>query len=96
MSIKKLWLFVILSFITGLIWGRVFCNAHSKYYLDPELIENYDDIAAIYVIRNGDDISLIAQETGELIFEFNRFKEADKESFKEYEDLLEEMSGLDY
>ena len=43
------------------------------------------------VIQNKDDIWIVEHKTGHLIFEYNRFKEADKEAFGEYEDLLVEI-----
>lgn len=36
-------------------------------------------------------LEVVEHKTGRLIFEYNRFKEADKEAFKEYEDLLTEI-----
>lgn len=44
------------------------------------------------VIKEGDEILIYEHYSGELIFEYNRFKEADKEAFKEYQDLLLECA----
>ena len=35
------------------------------------------------IIQNKDDIWIVEHKTGHLIFEYNRFKEADKETFGE-------------
>lgn len=89
MQIGKLWLFVILSLVTGFIWGRVFSPDMPQYYSDPQIpLGQYDQIVSVDVIRNSNDIWIVDHKTGHLIFEYNRFKEADKEAFKEYEDLL--------
>jgi len=46
----------------------------------------------VNIIQNKDDIWVVEHKTGHLIFEYNRFKEADKEAFGEYVDLLEELN----
>jgi uncharacterized membrane protein len=51
------------------------------------------DIVTVDVVREGDDISIYEHYSGELVFEYNRFKEADKEAWQEYEDLLIEIRG---
>jgi len=37
----------------------------------------------VNIIQNKDDIWVVEQKTGHLIFEYNRFKETDKEAFEE-------------
>lgn len=92
MGIKKLWLFVGLSFVTGFIWGLVLSPAIPQRHLDPQIpLGEYDQMITVDVIRNGDDIWIVDRKTGHLIFEYNRFKEADREVFEEYDDLLEEL-----
>ncbi|KPK41680.1 MAG: hypothetical protein AMJ78_04855 [Omnitrophica WOR_2 bacterium SM23_29] len=92
MCIGKLLFFVSLSLITGFIWGRVLSPDIPQHYSNPQVpIKQYDQMVTVDVIRNGDDIWIVKHKTGHLIFEYNRFKEADKEAFGEYEGLLEEM-----
>jgi hypothetical protein len=92
MEMKKLWLFIGVSFIAGFIWGGVFKDILPKQYLDPEMpTGEYKRMATIDVIQNDDDIWIVEHKTGHLIFEYNRFKEVDKEAFGEYEDFLVEM-----
>jgi len=92
MEIKKLWLFVGVSFIAGFIWGGVIKDILPHQYTDPEIPKGrYERIVSVDVIQNKDDIWVVEHKTGHLIFEYNRFKEADKEAFWEYEDLLVEI-----
>jgi hypothetical protein len=92
MEIKKLWLFVGVSFIAGFIWGGVIKDILPHQYSDPEIPKGkYSRMVSVDVIQNKDDIWVVEHKTGHLIFEYNRFKEADKEAFGEYEDLLVEM-----
>ncbi len=94
MEIKKLWLVVGLSFVTGFIWGLVFSPAIPQRHLDPHIsVRQYDQMVTVDVIRNGDEIWIAEHKTGSLIFEYNRFKEADKEAFGEYEGLLIEATS---
>jgi hypothetical protein len=51
----------------------------------------YSRMVPVDVIQNKDDIWIVEHKTGHLIFGYNRFKEADKEAFGEYEDLLVEI-----
>ncbi len=92
MRIGKLLFFVILSFIAGFIWGLVFSLVMPQYHLGPKTsLERYDQMVTVEVIRNGNNIWIVEHKTGQLIFEYNRFKEADKGAFTEYEDLLIEI-----
>lgn len=84
MHINKLLFFVVLSLITGFIWGMAFPIDRLQS------IGQYDRIISIDVIEKGDDIWIIDHRTGRLIFEYNRFEEADRAIFKEYEDLLKD------
>jgi len=86
----------------GFIWGRAFdpagpCNEPKdrlQNYSGPEVpIGEYDEMVSVDVIRNSDDIWVVNHYTGDLIFEYNRFKEADKEAWQEYEDLLIEVGS---
>ena len=92
MEIKKLWLFIGTSFVTGFIWGRVSYIDLPQHYSDPQTpVGQYDQMVTVDVIKNGDDIWITDHKTGYLIFEYNRFKEADKKVFKEYKGLLIEV-----
>lgn len=84
MQINKLLFFVGLSLITGFIWGMAF------HVGDPRRIGQYDQMASIDIVEKGNNIWIIDHKTGQLIFEYNRFKEADKVTFKEYDDLLKD------
>jgi hypothetical protein len=52
------------------------------------------DTVTVDIVKDGDEILIYEHYSGDLIFEYNRFKEVDKEVFKEYEDLL--IEGLSY
>lgn len=94
MNKAKLFLFVGLSLVTGFIWGSVISPYMSKHCSGPRMpIGQYDQMVTVDVVRNGDDIWIVDHKTGYLIFEYNRFKEADKEAFGEYEGLLTECLG---
>ncbi len=89
---KKLLVFVGLSFVTGFIWGLACSPAIPQRHLGPQIhLGQYDQMVTVDVVRNNDDIWIIDHKTGHLIFEYNRFKEVDKKAFKEYEDLLTEL-----
>ena len=93
MKLKKLWLFIGVSFIAGFIWGGVFRDILPYRYTDPEIPKGkYDRVVSVDVIQNKDDIWIVEHKTGHLIFEYNRLKEADKTAFEEYEDLLIETT----
>ena len=100
MQIRKLLLFGILALVTGFVWGQIFAPENIRqdlvqHYSDPEIpLGQYDQMVSVDVIRNGDDIWVVEHYSGQLIFEYNRFKEADKEAFREYEDLLIEAMTL--
>jgi hypothetical protein len=51
------------------------------------------DIVTVDIIKEGDDILIYEHYSKELVFEYNRFKEADKEAWQEYEDLLVEAGS---
>ena len=77
------------------IWDELFYSDNSdnrqQNYSATEIpIGEYDEMASVDVIRNGSDIWVVDHYTGALIFEYNRFKEADKEAWQEYGDLLGE------
>lgn len=92
MNKTKLFLFVGLSLVTGFIWGRIFSLAMPQHYSDFQIrIMQYDRMVSVDVIQNKDDIWIVDHKTGHLIFEYNQFKEADKEAFGEYEGLLVEV-----
>lgn len=46
------------------------------------------DTVTVDVVKEGDEILIYEHYTGELVFEYNQFKDVDKETFKEYEDLI--------
>ena len=94
MKKTKLLIFVGLALLTGFVWGQIFApdNIHRdilQHYSNPEIpIGQYDQMVSVDIIRKGDDIWVVEHFSGQLIFEYNRLKEADKEAFGEYEDLL--------
>lgn len=91
MKLKKLWLFIGVSFIAGFIWGGVIKDILPHQYVDPEIPKGkYERMVSVDVIQNKDNIWIVEYKTGHLIFEYSRFKQADKEAFGEYEDLLVE------
>ena len=45
------------------------------------------------VIKEGDKILFYEHYSGELVFEYSKHKDVDKEAFKEYNDLLTEVSS---
>ena len=95
MEMKKLWLFIGVSFIAGFIWGGVIKDILPHQYSDLEIPKGrYERMVSVDVIQNKDDIWVVEHKTGHLIFEYNRFKDVDKEAFGEYEDLLEEATAL--
>jgi hypothetical protein len=97
MEMKKLWLFIVVSFIAGFIWGRVFSLDILQCHLGPKIpLRQYGQMFSVDVIKDGDDIRVVDYKTGHLIFEYNRFKEADKEAFGEYEELLKDILRKDY
>jgi hypothetical protein len=51
------------------------------------------DIVTVDVVKEGDDILIYEHYSKDLVFEYNRVKEADKEAWQEYEDLLIEVGG---
>lgn len=64
MQIGKLLFFVILSFITGFIWGLVFCSIIPQCHLGPKMpLGQYDQMVSVDVIRNGDDIWIFDHKT---------------------------------
>lgn len=91
---KKLLFFVGLSLITGFVWGQMFAPIVTKpekaqCYTDPQIpIGQFDKMVSIDIIKNGDDIWVVNHYSGHLIFEYNRFKKADQNAFKEYDNLL--------
>lgn len=94
MEMRKLWLFIGISFIAGIIWGRVIrdISAYWPLGLGAQHSE-HSRMITVDIIQTADDIAIVDHKTGYLIFEYNRFKEVDKETFKEYNDLLIEVLG---
>lgn len=92
MGISKLWLFIGLSFIAGFIWGLIFSADLRQHYPMPKIpIGGDEQMVSLDILRNKDNIRIIDQETGQLIFEYNRYKEADKDAFREFEAVLIEI-----
>lgn len=92
MGISKLWLFIGISFIAGFIWGRIFSADLPQHYLGPRIpIGGDEQMVSLDILRDKDNIRIIDQETGQLIFEYNRYKEADKDAFREFEAVLIEI-----
>jgi hypothetical protein len=96
----KVLAFAGISFLCGLMWGRgispagLYTSDGLQQYSAPQVpVGIYDEMAAVDIIRNNDDIWVVNHYTGYLIFEYNRHKEADKEAWQEYEDLLIEAGS---
>jgi hypothetical protein len=51
------------------------------------------DVVTVDVVKEGNDILIYEHYSKELVFEYNRFKEADKEAWQEYNDVLIEILG---
>ena len=45
------------------------------------------------IVKEGDEILIYEHYTGELIFEYNKNKEVDKEAYREFEEVWEESKG---
>ena len=45
------------------------------------------------IVKEGDEILIYEHYTGELIFEYNKNKEVDKEAFREFEEIWEEVKS---
>jgi len=43
------------------------------------------------IVKEGDEILIYEHYSGELIFEYNKNKEVDKEAYKEFEEVWEEV-----
>jgi hypothetical protein len=51
------------------------------------------DIVTVDIIKEGDDILIYEHYSKELVFEYNRVKEADKEAWQEFNDVLIEAGS---
>jgi len=47
------------------------------------------------IVKEGDEILIYEHYTGELIFEYNKNKEVDKEAYKEFKEVWEEVKFSD-
>ncbi len=92
MKTEKVETFIVL--IVFLIIGVFLSNYMDKRkpVPGPELAIS-SDIVTVDVVKEGDDILIYEHYSKDLIFEYNRFKEADKEAWQEYEDLLIEAGS---
>jgi hypothetical protein len=52
------------------------------------------DTVTVDIIKEGDEILIYEHYTGELVFEYNKNKEADKIAYKEFEEMWEEVKSL--
>jgi hypothetical protein len=43
------------------------------------------------IVKEGDEILIYEHYTGDLVFEYNKNKEVNKEAYREYEDLMIEI-----
>jgi len=96
----KVLAFAGISFLCGLMWGRGISPAGTytsnglQQYSAPQVpVGIYDEMASVDIIRNNDDIWVVNHYTGYLIFEYNRHKEADKEAWQEFNDVLIEAGS---
>jgi len=44
-------------------------------------------------LKEGDEILIYEHYTGELVFEYNKDKEVDKEAYREFEEVWEEIES---
>ena len=97
MQIPKLLFMAGLLLLVGFTLGQALAPSNPypdrlQHYTEPQIpVGQFDEMVSVDVIRNGDDIWVVDHYSGRLIFECNRFKEADKEVWREYADLLKEM-----
>jgi hypothetical protein len=89
-----------IPFLCGLMWGRgispaeIYTSDGIQQYSAPQVpVGIYGEMASVDIIRNNDNIWVVDHYAGYLIFEYNRHKEADKEAWQEYEDLLIEAGS---
>ncbi len=61
------------------------------YSIGKEKPTNKPDTVTVDIVKEGDEILIYEHYTEELIFEYNKNKEVDKEALKEFEDLLNEI-----
>ncbi len=47
------------------------------------------------IVKDGNEILIYEHYTGELIFEYNKNKEVDKEAYKEFKEVWEEVKFSD-
>ncbi|MEK6564203.1 MAG: hypothetical protein AABZ65_04150 [Candidatus Omnitrophota bacterium] len=96
MRISKLWLFIMISFIAGFVWGRVSTADLPQRYPETRIAIGGDEqMVSLDILRDKDNIRIIDQETGQLIFEYNRYKETDRGAFREFEAVLIEIMDGD-
>jgi len=90
------------ALFVGFIWGQAYGpagpnnepeNKLQNYSAPVVPVGEYNEIISVDIIRNNSDIWVVDHYTGALIFEYNRFKPADKEAWQEYEDLLGEVQN---
>lgn len=67
-------------------------GALAGYFVGKERPVDKPNTVTVDVIKEGDEILIYEHYSGELVFEYNKNKEVDREAFKEYGDLLEELN----
>ncbi len=67
-------------------------GALAGYFVGKERPIQKPNTATVDVVREGNEILIYEHYSGELVFEYSKDKAADKEAFKEYVDLLEELN----
>lgn len=91
---KKLWLFIVISFIAGFIWGQVFCVDLPQHYSNSKiLLSKQNQKVTVDIVKEGDEILIYEYYSGKLVFEYNKNKEVDKSAYKEFEDTWEEVKS---
>jgi hypothetical protein len=81
---------LIVFLIAGVFLSNYLDKRRPVFGPEPAIGAN---VVTVDIIKEGDDILIYEHYSGELVFEYNRFKEADKEAWQEYEDLLIEVRG---
>jgi len=74
--------------ILGMYFGA---GALMGYMIGKEKPKRYNTVV-VDIVKEGDEILIYERYSGEFVFEYNKNKRVDKEAFREYNDLLKELS----
>jgi hypothetical protein len=65
------------------------------YSIGREKPVNNPNTVVVDIVKEGDEILIYEHYTGELVFEYNKNKEVDKEAYREFEEVWEEVISVD-